>query len=145
LTKIQLRTVLASDLPVFFEQQLDPQAIEMAAYPSKDRGPFMLHWEQNMKNRDVTLRTIVYKGKVAGHILSWKEKYEYKVGYWLGREFWGRGIASSALAEFVKEVTIRPLYAHVSNHNIVSKRVLEKCGFVIHDDGKKESVYLLSG
>src|SRR5689334_22465836 len=116
----------------------------MAAYPSKDRGPFMLHWEQNMKNRDVILRTIVHKGRVAGHILSWKEKYETKVGYWLGREFWGRGVATSALMEFIKEVKTRPLHAHVANHNVASKRVLEKCGFVLLDEGKRESTYRLS-
>lgn len=143
MTKITLRSVLATDLPIFFEQQLDPQAIAMAAYPSKDRGPFMLHWEQNMKNRDVIIRTILYKGKVAGHILSWKEKYDHVVGYWLGREFWGRGIATSALAEFIKEVRTRPLHSHVANHNVASKRVLEKCGFVIFDEGKRESVFKL--
>ena len=144
MTKIILRSVLPADLPIFFEQQLDPQATAMAAYPSKDRGPFMLHWEQNMKNREVVLRTILYKGKVAGHIISWREKYDQKVGYWLGREFWGRGVATSALMEFIKEVKTRPLYAHVANHNIASKRVLEKCGFVIHEEGKKESMYMLS-
>jgi RimJ/RimL family protein N-acetyltransferase len=144
LTRITLRNVLDTDLPIFFEQQLDHQAAAMAAYPSKDRGPFMLHWEQNMKNRDVVIRTILYKGKIAGHVLSWKEKYDQKVGYWLGKEFWGRGIATSALGEFVKEIKPRPLYAHVASHNIASKRVLEKCGFVIHDEGKRKSVFKLS-
>jgi RimJ/RimL family protein N-acetyltransferase len=51
------------------------------------------------------------------------------VGYWLGREFWGKGIATQALAELVEELD-RPLYAEVSTNNIGSIRVLEKCGFV---------------
>ncbi len=97
-----------------------------------------------MKNTAVILRAIVFKDKVAGHVLSWKEKYDQKVGYWLGREYWGRGIASSALGEFLKEVKIRPLYSHVANHNVASKRVLEKSGFVILDEGKEESIFRLS-
>jgi hypothetical protein len=31
-----LREVLDSDLPIFFEQQLDPDAIHMAAFTAKD-------------------------------------------------------------------------------------------------------------
>jgi RimJ/RimL family protein N-acetyltransferase len=53
------------------------------------------------------------------------------VGYWLGREFWGQGIATQALALFLKEERTRPLVAHVAQHNIGSRRVLEKCGFVV--------------
>ena len=143
MTKITLRNVLETDLPILFEQQLEPEAIVMSAYPSKDRGPFMLHWEKIMKDKTVTARAIMYKGKIAGHILCWKEKYEQRVGYWIGKEFWGRGIASAALKELLLEVKIRPLYAHVANRNLASKRVLEKCGFVIHDDGTKISVFKL--
>ena len=101
----------------------------------------MRHWEGILKNKTTTARTIVYKDKIAGHILCWKEKYEQQVGYWIGKEFWGRGIASAALREFLHQVTIRPLYAHVATHNIASKRVLEKCGFVMHDEGGKISVF----
>ena len=104
----------------------------------------MVHWEQIMKDKAVVIRTIIFKGKVAGHILSWKEGYDQKVGYWLGREYWGRGIASAALEEFLKQVTIRPLSAHVANHNIASRRVLEKCGFVIFSEDKGELILKLS-
>jgi RimJ/RimL family protein N-acetyltransferase len=138
LTKVTLRLPLETDLPILFEQQLDPQATAMAAFPSRDRGPFMLHWEKIMNDKAVTIRVIVHKGKIAGHLLCWKQNYEQEVGYWLGREFWGRGIASAALMEFLKVVTIRPLYAHVIQHNIASRRVLEKCGFSLHDENNGE-------
>ena len=144
MTKITLRPVLETDLPILFEQQIDREAVAMADYPSKDRGEFMRHWEGILKNKTTIARAIVYKDKVAGHILCWKEKYEQRVGYWLGREFWGRGIASAALAEFLKEVKIRPLYAHVANHNLASKRVLEKCGFVLLDEGGTTTVFRLN-
>jgi len=133
LTKILLRPVLESDLPVLFEQQLDPEAVAMSAYPAKDRGEFMRHWDGILKNKSIVARTIVYKEKIAGHIICWKEgKYEQRVGYWIGKQFWGRGIASSALMEFLTEVKIRPLYAHVAHHNIASQKVLEKNGFLLH-------------
>ena len=144
MTKILLRNVFEADLPILFEQQIDPKAIAMAAFPSKDRGPFMLHWEKIMKDKNVITKAIIYKGKLAGHIVCWKEKYEQQVGYWLGQSFWGRGIASSALTEFVNEVKIRPLYAHVANRNMASRRVLEKCGFTMHDEGREESILKLS-
>jgi RimJ/RimL family protein N-acetyltransferase len=143
LTKILLRLPLETDLPILFEQQLDPEATAMAAFPSKDRGPFMLHWEKIMKDKGVTIRVIVFKGKIAGHLVSWKQDYEQEVGYWLGKEFWGKGIASAALAEFLKIVIIRPLYAHVIQHNTGSRRVLEKSGFVLHDQNKEEFILKL--
>ena len=92
---------------------MDPQATAMAAFPSRDRGPFMQHWQKIMNDKTVTIRVIVYKGKIAGHLLCWKQGYEQETGYWLGREFWGRGIASAALTEFLKIVTIRPQLASI--------------------------------
>jgi RimJ/RimL family protein N-acetyltransferase len=144
MTKILLRPVREADLPILFEQQLEPEASAISAYPSKDLGEFMRHWEGILKNKAIVARTIVYKEKIAGHIVCWKEKYEQQVGYWIGKSLWGRGIASAALAEFLQEVKIRPLYAHVANHNLASKRVLEKCGFVIHDEGARISVFKLN-
>jgi RimJ/RimL family protein N-acetyltransferase len=51
------------------------------------------------------------------------------VGYWLGKAYWGRGIASSALALFLDDERHRPLLATVAAHNVGSRRVLEKAGF----------------
>jgi RimJ/RimL family protein N-acetyltransferase len=143
LTKILLRNVLESDLSILFQQQLEPEAIAMSAYPSKDRGEFMRHWDGILKNKSIIARTIIYKEKIAGHILCWKEKYEQRVGYWIGKEFWRRGIASAALTELLREVKIRPLYAQAANHNVASMRVLEKNGFVRLDEGIRISVFRL--
>ena len=143
--KITLRPVLATDLPILFQQQLEPAAVAMSAYPAKDRGEFMRHWEGILKNKNVTARTIVYKEKVAGHIICWKEgKYEQRVGYWIGKEFWRRGIASAAVAEFLLLVKIRPLFAEVANHNAASQKVLQKNGFTLHDEGTQVSMWKLA-
>ena len=144
MTKIILRPVLETDLPILFEQQLEPEAIAMSTYPSKDRGEFMRHWEGILKNRAILARTIIYKEKIAGHIICWKEgKYEQQVGYWIGKQFWGRGIATSALQDFLAQVKIRPLFAYVANHNLASKRVLEKYGFTLLDEDAKITVFKL--
>ena len=38
---ILLRNVIAGELPIFFEQQLDPVADQMAVFPAQDREAFM--------------------------------------------------------------------------------------------------------
>lgn len=144
MAKIILRQIVNTDLPILFQQQLEPEAVAMSAYPSKDRGEFMRHWEGILKNKNVTARAILYKEKVAGHIICWKEgKYEQRVGYWVGKEFWRRGIASAAMAEFLLLVKIRPLFAEVARHNIASQKVLQKNGFTLHDEGGRISMYKL--
>jgi len=144
MAKITLRPVTEADLPILFQQQFNPEAAAMSAYPSKDRGEFFRYWEGIVKNKNITARTIIYKEKIAGHIICWKEgKYEQRIGYWIGKEFWRRGIASSAVAELLANVKIRPLYAEVANHNIASRRVLEKNGFVLFDEALKVSMWKL--
>lgn len=130
-TDIWLREVLDSDLPIFFEHQRDPQANQMAAFPSRDQHAFDALWAKIMVDGSVILRTILYQGQVAGNIVSFEISGERDVGYWIGREYWGKGIATQALIAFLGVVRMRPLYAHVARHNLASIRVLEKCGFSI--------------
>ena len=128
-----LRDVVASDLPIFFEHQLDPEATRMAAFPARERWEdFLAHWETKVLGDPVNgKQTIVWEGRVAGNIVSWTSQEGLRlIGYWLGREYWGRGIASAALAEYVEHDRTRPLRAYVAAHNVASIRVLEKGGFV---------------
>jgi RimJ/RimL family protein N-acetyltransferase len=84
-----------------------------------------------MANDSVILKTILFDGQVAGNIVSFVQSSEREIGYWIGKEYWGRGIATKALTVFLDYVETRPLYAHLAKHNIGSRRVLEKCGFTI--------------
>ena len=127
--EVQLRKVEDRDLDVFFDHQAEPQAVEMAAFPARDKDQFAAHWAKVRADDANVLRTIVADGLVAGYIGSWKGGGQQLLGYWVGREYWGRGVATQALALFVDEVSIRPLYAHVAVHNVGSIRVLSKCGF----------------
>src|SRR5512139_695928 len=96
-TTVLLRDVIAGDLPIFFEQQLDPVANQMAAFPARDREAFMAHWTKILADETNILKTILFDGEVAGNIVSWEHPDEggkREVGYWLGREYWGKGIAT---------------------------------------------------
>ena len=66
--QVRLRPVETSDLPVFFEHQRDPQAVKMAAFPSREHDVFMAHWKRSMTNTSAILRTILFEGKVAGNV-----------------------------------------------------------------------------
>lgn len=125
-----LRDVAESDLDVFYEQQLDPEATAMAVFPARDREAFDAHWRRLLADDSLVKRTIVDGGAVAGNIGCWEQDGRLLVGYWVGREFWGRGLATAALAELVAEIPERPLHAWVASSNVGSIRVLEKCGFV---------------
>lgn len=131
-TNIELRDVIETDLPIFFQQQLDPEATQMASFPSRGEKAFMSHWKYKvLGDESVLVKTILFNGKVAGSIVCFEQLGDREVGYWLGREYWGKGIATKALEEFLKQIPTRPLYAHVAKHNIGSRRVLEKCGFTV--------------
>jgi RimJ/RimL family protein N-acetyltransferase len=136
---VRLREVLAADLPIFFEHQRDPEANRMAAFAARDRDAFMAHWSKIVADERLVAKTVVADGQVAGNIVSWDQAGRQEIGYWIGREFWGKGIATRALDAFLHDVTTRPLFAHVAAHNVASIRVLEKCGFTISDEEPEPS------
>jgi RimJ/RimL family protein N-acetyltransferase len=137
---VLLRDVIENDLPIFFEHQLDPEATRMAAFPSRDREAFMAHWRTKILGDETNIaKTVVVDGQVAGNVLCWEHSGEREVGYWIGREFWGKGIATRALSALLEQVTTRPLYAHVAEHNVASIRVLQKSGFALSDEAGASS------
>lgn len=128
---VRLREVEPDDLPIFFAHQSDAGAAALVGLPSRDRAAFDAHWAKILHDGSIRIRTIVTEGEVAGHVLSFEREGARFVGYWLGREHWGRGVATRALTLFLALIPERPLRAHVMPHNGASRRVLEKCGFVV--------------
>lgn len=131
---VQLREVHQRDLAVFFRYQLDPEANYMAAFTSKDpsdRGAFDAHWEKILADEKIPIQTILFDDQVAGSVLSYEMEGDREVSYWVGRDFWGRGIATQALILYLEIIKERPLYARAAKDNIGSIRVLEKCGFTL--------------
>lgn len=103
----------------------------------------MTHWQRILKDEANILKTILCDGQVAGNIVSFMMEGQREVGYWLGREFWGKGIATQALEMFLQYIDIRPLYGVVARHNHGSKRILEKCGFRILQEDEQEIMLIL--
>src|SRR5205823_5063960 len=132
---VQLRDVTEEDLPIFFEQQLDSAANHMVAFTRKEptnRVAFDAHWKKIRGDENITIRTIACEDRVAGHVACFGSADEREVTYWLGKAFWGKGIATKALSQFLRDaVNSRPIYARVAKDNFASIRVLEKCGFAI--------------
>lgn len=56
-----------------------------------------------------------------------------ELGYWLGRDYWGRGYATEAVrqmtAQTFAETELVRIFAHVFSPNLASRQVLEKCGY----------------
>ena len=107
----------------------------MAAFPARPYDEFMAHWAKIMADEATLIRTILFHGKVAGNVVYWEQSGERNVGYWLGREYWSKGIASAALTQFLDQANGRPLYAHAAKRNAASIRVLQKCGFTVSGEG----------
>ena len=133
--RVHLRDVRDEDLPTLFEHQMDPEANRMANFAARDRDAFMAHWATILVDETVVARTVVHRDAVAGNIVSWTHGDERDVGYWIGKEHRGKGVATVALSAFLELLDTRPLHAHVAAHNVGSIRVLEKCGFERTDEG----------
>ncbi len=134
--EVVLRGVTEADLPIFFEHQRDAAANRMADFPARDREAFMAHWTKIAGDPTNITKTIVFGEHVAGNVVCWGPSDDRAVGYWIGREYWGKGVATRALASFLRLVKTRPLYAHVAKNNVASVRVLQKCGFTISGTAK---------
>ena len=138
--ELLLRNVVNDDLPIFFEYQLDQEANYMAAFTAKDptnQEAFMAHWHRILADKINIIQTIIFNGQVAGSVSSYEEEGKPEVTYWLGKDYWGQGIATWALKEFlVHHNQPRPIYARVAKDNLGSHRVLEKCGFTIISEAK---------
>jgi RimJ/RimL family protein N-acetyltransferase len=146
-SEVRLRDVVEADLETFFEHQREPEAVRMAAFAARDRAAFSAHWARILADDSAIRQAVLVDGRVAGNVLCWESGGERLVGYWIGREFWGAGVATAALRAFVGLVRERPLRAHVATSNVGSVRVLEKCGFVAVDrvtTDVEEIVYELS-
>lgn len=93
----------------------------------------MLEADEN----DTFAFAITVDGKVAGSIGMFRQgnihRLTAELGYYIGEEYWGRGIMTKAvkqICEYVFEHSdIIRIYAEPFSYNIASCRVLEKAGF----------------
>ncbi|NUO45201.1 MAG: GNAT family N-acetyltransferase [Streptomyces sp.] len=130
--RVRLRAVRDTDLEWFLAFEHDEEALRRSRFTARPRERFMDHWRDNVLGDESCLvRTVTVDSRPAGHVVSWWEEGERRfLGYWLGREYWGRGVGSAALTRYLRdEEAVRPLYADPFIGNTASVRLLEKLGF----------------
>src|SRR3954462_15229064 len=119
-----LREIRPEDVSILFGFQADPEANAMAAFPARTEPAFREHLGRVLANPAVIARAIVAGDVVVGQIGSWDAEGARNVGYWVGREHWGKGYATAALRELVAIDPVRPLWARwpntTSRHNAFS-------------------------
>lgn len=129
LTSLRIRNVLHTDLPQMFQYQLDEDANRMAAVHPRNTATFDALWAKILQDPTIVAKAILMDDQLVGSISCFKMEGLDSVGYWISKEYWGKGIASRALSLLLQEVTVRPLHARAARHNIASIRVLQRCGF----------------
>ena len=95
--------------------------------------------EAQAKTGPATQFVIEADGEVAGIMGLFVGEDVYRrngeIGYWLGRRWWGRGIATAAVRLVVDyafgQLGLTRVYAEVFGTNVASLRVLEKAGFTL--------------
>ncbi len=121
-------------MPALFEMQSDPTSNEMAGTKPRTREVFFEVWKGHFVNPAINSRVIeIDDGKggseIVGGVSAFQADGRDCVGYWIARAHWGKGIASRALAMFLKGESRRPLHATAAKSNEPSRHILEKCGF----------------
>jgi ribosomal-protein-alanine N-acetyltransferase len=121
------------DLNAFFQFQLDEEANYLAAFTAKDptdKTAYIEKYAKHLADPTINMRTIKVNDVIAGSIAKFVMNNEAGITYWIDRKFWGQGIATTALNNFLQTELTRPIYGHVAFDNYGSQKVLEKCGFV---------------
>ncbi len=141
---LELRATTETDLETLYGFQADDGAARMAGFPSRDRPSYFAHWTGVLADPAVVKSTIWVDGAVAGSLVCFGAPDAREVGYWIGRAYWGQGVATEALRLFVAEVPDRPLRGFVVPANVGSQRVLAKCGFVPDGEDGDHLVFVLT-
>ncbi|MGN6477367.1 MAG: GNAT family N-acetyltransferase [Flavipsychrobacter sp.] len=137
--QVQLRPSEKSDLEILFQFQLDEEANYLAAFTPKDPANKKAYIEKYTKHLDdptINQQTILVDGIIAGSVAKFMIDGDTEITYWIDKKFWGKGIATTALKNFLATVDTRPVFGRVAFDNIGSQRVLEKCGFIMIGEDK---------
>ena len=130
---IKLRPTEIPDLDHLFEFQLDEEGGYLAAFMPKDhadKSAYLAKYTKLLNDPTVNNQTIVIGDTIVGSIAKFVMEGDAEITYWIDRKFWGQGIATKALKEFLAIETSRPLFGRVAFDNFGSQKVLEKCGFI---------------
>jgi RimJ/RimL family protein N-acetyltransferase len=133
-SNISLRPLRADDIPTLFEIQLDETAQHLAAFTdvktARDADAFRQKYQKILADDAIVNRVIEIDGEIVGSVATFPIEGDMELTYWIRKDWWGRGVASAAVARLLDEVAVRPIYGRVVEDNVGSVRVLERNGFV---------------
>ena len=115
---VSLRPLEDRDLDTIFQQVTDPESIRMAAFTAEDqtdRRAFLDRTSRLRADKSVLHLVIDVDGAAAGTIGFFRIDDQPEVTYWVGRTYWGKGIASAALQILLAEIAERPLFARAAS------------------------------
>jgi len=104
-------------------------------YSLEDAESFIQFAVENPKR----IYAIEYKGELVGGVGIHPQDDIFsknaELGYWLGKEYWGKGIASEVVKQIIpiafEKFDITRLFARPFHSNTASQKVLEKNGFAL--------------
>ena len=119
-------------------------------YTIEDARQFLMGVTRRARGAAEFTLAIEVDGQVVGGIGIVRgtdiERMTAELGYWLGEEYWGRGIVTEAIKNFAPWVMERygltRLHADCFTDNPASSRVLEKAAFV-HESTKRRAAIKL--
>jgi [ribosomal protein S5]-alanine N-acetyltransferase len=121
------------ELETLFQFQCDREAVYLAAFTPADPNDktfYIERYTRFLADPTINMRTIKLNEEIVGSVSKFVMEGDAEITYWIDRKYWGQGIATAALREFLRAEKIRPLYARVAFDNVGSQKVLEKCGFM---------------
>ncbi|MGN6196622.1 MAG: GNAT family N-acetyltransferase [Ginsengibacter sp.] len=130
---LKLRPSEQSDLEFFFQFQLDKEGIYLAAFTPKDpsdKDAYFQKFTKILADPAINNQTILVDERIVGSIAKFEIEGDAEITYWIDRSFWGKGIATTALKNFLTIENTRPIFARVAFDNFGSQKVLEKNGFL---------------
>jgi len=132
-TIITMRRTAVEDLESLFLFQLDEEANYLAAFTAEnpaDKAAYLKKYTPFLSDPTIRMSTMLLDGRVIGSIAKFEIEGQAEISYWIDKAYWGKGITTSALKDFLQLETARPIRGRVAFDNYGSQRVLEKCGFV---------------
>lgn len=132
LSSISLLPSTKEDLLAFYEFQLDPEANFMAAFTAKNsfnKSAYIEKYSNFLFDPSIRMCTIRLNEIIVGSISKFVMFDENEITYWIDKSFWGKGIATVALREFLKVELSRPIYGRTAFDNLGSQKVLLSNGF----------------
>ncbi len=124
-----LRDLRHEDFEVIFSYHCEAEAVAMSGVDRRDRAAYRERWGKFMADPRVVKKAVLQGGEVAGYIVCFDRDGRRELGYWIGKKFWGQGLASRAVKTFLEQVRERPLWAVILESHVASLAVAEKAGF----------------